>query len=70
MRKKKNSIPQRVDGEVWKKIEDAFTTRVKNGLMKPKEMKSPEMFNLLGRTQGFEQSLTEIKIKPKRKDLI
>lgn len=70
MKNKNNSTPQRIDGEVWKKMEDAFTQRVKNGLMKPREMKAPEMFKLLGRTDGFNQSLNEIKIKPKRKDLI
>jgi len=64
---KKNSIPRRIDAEVWKKMEEAFTLRVRNGLMKPGEMKSPEMFSLLGRTQGFNQSLLEIKTKPKRK---
>ncbi|MBT7931726.1 hypothetical protein HN698_07500 [Candidatus Woesearchaeota archaeon] len=66
MAKKKNTTPQRIDAEVWKKMEDAFTLRVKNGLMKPREMKSPEMFKLLGKTQGFNQSLREIITKPKR----
>jgi len=64
---KKNTVNQRWDSDVWKKLEDSFRVRVNNGLMDPKEFKASEMTRLLGRTDGFNQSLLELRTKPKKK---
>lgn len=66
----KNSIPQRWYGETWSDLEKAFEERVKRGLMKPKEMKSTKMTELMRKTSSWKILLNELKNKPEGKERI
>jgi len=60
--------PQRVDGEFLREMKALAKMRYMNNLAK-KEPSFAEMTRLLRRTSGYNQSITDLKLKPKREDL-
>ena len=64
---RKNSQGQRLDQEFIKEMKTLAKMRYLKNLAK-KEPSFREMTNLLRRTQGYKQSVEELKTKPKRKN--
>lgn len=71
MASKKNSIPQRIDPVFLEEMKTIAKIRLDKGLAKfnPRDLSMVEMTKLLRRTQGYQMSLNELKIKPKRENL-
>ena len=64
---RKNSVSIRVDGNLADILQNAQDVRVQKGLATTKEMNMPEITNLLLKTDGFQQSMNELKSKPKNR---
>lgn len=64
---KNNTVPRRVFAKLIEDMEEILDVRVKLGLMTYKDAKMPKVTELLTRTQGYQQSLKELKTKPERK---
>ena len=63
---RKNS-PRRVYSKLIEDMERIIGTRVKLGLMNYKDAKMPKVTELLTRTDGYKQSLEELRTKPEKK---
>ena len=61
------NVPRRVCGKLIDDMEEILQTRVKTGLMSYKDAKMPKITELLTRTNGYKESLEELKCKPERK---
>ncbi len=66
---KENTIPTRIPAKIYKDLDRALEDRFRNGLISRKDLKIVEGFRLLGRTQGYQQSLNELRLKPKKEDI-
>ncbi len=66
---KKNPPIVRVDSEFEREMKKIAKIRLDKGLarLSPKELSMAEMTRLLRRTEGWQISLNELKIKPKRR---
>jgi len=69
---KGNSANIRVDPEFAIDMKRIAKIRLNLGLAKlnPHELSSSEMTKLLRRTNGYKQSIEELKTKPKRENII
>jgi hypothetical protein len=67
-----NSKLVRIDKEFEEDMKKIARIRLNLGLARfnPKELSAAEMTRLLRRTLGYKQSLEELKIKPKRENLV
>lgn len=64
---KKINRPQRVHSKFLDDMERVLDTRIKMNLLKRKDAKFPKATELLTRTQGYKQSLEELKTKRERR---
>jgi len=69
---RKNSPNVRIDPDFEREMRNIALERVNKGLSKNdrKEMNVREMTMLLRRTDGYKQSIEELRTKPKRRDLV
>lgn len=67
---KSNSPIQRIDKDFEQEMKKIAKIRLDNGLARfnPQSLSIREMTRLLRRTNGYQQSLEELKIKPKKED--
>ena len=72
MMAKKNTSPQRLDPNFIDDMKRIAKVRLDKGLANftPRCLSMPEMTKLLRRTNGYKLSLEELKIKPKKENLL
>ena len=65
------STLDRIDKDFREDMKQIAKLRLDSGLakLKPNELSVREMTTLLRRTEGYKQSLEELKIKPKRENI-
>jgi hypothetical protein len=66
----KNSIPVKIPKDVYDDINKALKVRLDNGLISMDKLRMTEGFRLLRRTNGYQESLKELKIRPKVEDCV
>jgi hypothetical protein len=66
----RTSAPQRIDPDFEVDMKSIAKIRLDKGLAKlnPKDLSISEMTRLLRRTNGYQISLNELKLKPKKED--
>ena len=64
---KKINPPKRVCPKFFQDMDSVLQERVSKGLIKIKDAKFPKATELLTRTQGYQLSLKELKIKREKK---
>ena len=61
------NVPRRVNIKLIEDMERILQIRVKLGLMSYKDARMPKITELLTRTDGYRQSLEELRTKPEKK---
>ena len=71
MMAKINKSPQRIDPNFEIDMKEIAKVRLNKGFarMNPRDLSISEMTRLLRRTNGYQISLNELKLKPKKEDL-
>jgi len=66
---KENSVIVRIPKKIYEDMDKALQDRFRNNLISRKDLKFIEGLRLWSRTDGYQQSLKELRFKPKRENL-
>lgn len=65
---KENSVVTRIPKKIYDDIDKALQDRFRNNLISRKDLKFVEGLRLLTRTEGYQLSMRELRLKPKREE--